>query len=205
MLGALALLGVLMVAQAMRMREYAVPLALAFLAVVWGKSPVTRAWVRPLPMLLVALALVAKIPSTVALVRHHLPTDLYRGARPLLLDNANHPVLNLAEADFGMLRIEYTDVVCAHALSRYFLLPNRPVYDDLWYLYRSAGASEADTERALRRFHARGVRLVASHGNRLLDQWAQNHPAWLQIVFRSEVSTARLYRLAVPEHGHLPS
>jgi len=194
-LGALALLGIVFVSQAVRMREYAVPLAFAFLAIAWRDSKPVPRWYRPLPLLVASAALMLKVPETVRLTRQHLPTHLYRGAHYLLAANRTHPVLNLAEADFGMLRIEYLDVVCVHSLSRYFLLPNRAVYDDLWYLYRSPGQSEARTEQVLRRFQERGVRLVATHGNRALDVWATEHPGWLEVAFRSPVSAARIYRL----------
>ena len=194
-LGALALLGIVFVSQALRMREYAVPLAFTFLAVAWRDSKPVPRWYRALPLLVASAALVLKVPETVRLTRQHLPTDLYRGAHGLLAANGANPVLNLAEADFGMLRIEYLDVVCIHSLSRYFLLPNRAVYDDLWYLYRNPGQSEVRTEAVLQRFQERGVRLIATHGNRALDVWATEHPGWLQVAFKSPVGAARIYRL----------
>ncbi len=197
-LGALALLGIVLVAQAVRTREYAVPLAVALLAVLWGRRAPPQRWVGPLTVAGACVALALKVPTTVALARQHLPTDMYRGAQGLLVANGSSPVLNLAEADFGMLRIQYPDVVCAQALSRYFLLPHRDVYDDLWYLYRSPGDSEARTGQTLERFYARGVHIVATHGNRPLDGWAKTHSDWLKVVFRSPVSAARLYKLSIP-------
>jgi len=194
-MGLLSLLGILLVGQALRTREYAVPFALSFLAVLWSSGRVEPRWFRPLPLLLACAALAAKAPATAQLVRSHLPTAMYRGARTVLEGNGPRPILNLAEADFGMLRIEYPDVVCAHALSRYFLYPNRKVFEDLWYLHREGGSSDEKTEQILRDFYDRGVRLVATHGNRPLDRWAETHPGWLSPVFLSPVSAARLYRL----------
>jgi hypothetical protein len=195
---ALALLGLLLMTQALRTREYAVPFAVALFATLWGAPSADRRWFVPVPLLLACAALWLKVPVTAHLLRLHLPTALFRGARPVLERNGEQPILNLAEADFGMLRIEYPPVVCVHALSRYFLYPRRELFDDLWYLHRSAGDSDARTQSTLRRFHDRGVRLVATHGNRPLDQWALGHQQWLRPVFDSPVSAARLYQLTVP-------
>ena len=79
--------------------------------------------------------------TTVPLIKTHLPTHEYR-ERARLEVNGDHPILNVAEADYGMLRWEYDGVVGVQALSRYFIYPYPALFHDVWQLHHRADTSE---------------------------------------------------------------
>ncbi len=132
--------------------------------------------------------------STLPLIAGHLPTHQYSGARALLEDNASHPILNIAEADYGMLRWEYDRVVCVQALSRYFIYPNRELFHDVWELHDHGDVSP-ETPAILRRFWGRGVRLVAVHRTHKMMSYAEAHPETFELVFRSPINGASIFAL----------
>src|SRR5271166_2316084 len=99
----MAIAGVLLTAQAMRTREYSVPIAFCFLAVMAPRRAPSRVVSFALAGLLGA-GLFFHGRSTLPLLASHLPTHQYRGARRLLEENGSHPILNIAEADYCMLR-----------------------------------------------------------------------------------------------------
>lgn len=190
-LGAVSLLGVVLTATVMRVREYSVPLAFAFAATLArvrdGSVPLpapVRLALGPLLAGLVPFGLVHHWESTWLAVDMHLPTAQFDGARPLLDANGARPILNIAEADYCTLKWQKADVVCVQGLSRYFLYPDRPLFDDVWALH-DRGDTAADTAQVLGRFFARGVRLVTTHESHPLARWAEKHPETLQPRFMS--------------------
>ena len=193
-LAGMALVGVALTAQAMRVREYSVPIAFLLLAVMAprrlespGVSILAAGWL--------GVELLVHGRSTLPLIKTHLPTHQYSGARALLEENASRPILNIAEADYGMLRWEYDRVVCIQALSRYFIYPNRELFHDVWELHDHADTS-TETAAILRRFSARGVRLVAVHPtHNSMFRYAETHPDAFELVFRSEINGASIFAL----------
>jgi hypothetical protein len=191
-LAGMALAGILLTAQAIRTREYSVPVAFAFLAVLTPRR-------RSKGEAAIAAALVFDV-----LVLHGLDTAAspgrlasrqYEGTRDLLVANGEHPVLNIAEADYCMLRWQYDRVVCVQGLSRYFIYPYPELFHDVWELHDRADTS-AETPAILRRFYDRGVRLVAVHWmHNHMFRYAETHPAALELVFRSPVNRASIYRI----------
>ncbi len=192
-LAGMATAGVLLTAQAMRTREYAVPMAFALLAVLAPKAPVSRL-VTSLVLAVTAAALVVHGRSTLPLITIHLPTQQYRGARALLEANGDRPVLNIAEADYCMLLWEYDRVVCVQGLSRYFLYPYPALFHDVWELHDHADTS-AETAAILQRFWDRGVRLVAAHRTHKMMTYAEAHPELLHLVFRSAINGASIFAI----------
>jgi hypothetical protein len=184
----ITLVCILLTAKAMRVREYAVPLVFVFFALLArGQQALprfTRVTVGALVGGLAFFGLVQHWLRTSFLIDQHLPTDEYAGARPLLDLNGDRPILNIAEADYCMLKWQKPDVVCVQGLSRYFLYPNRAIYKDVWELHDRALTS-SDTIPILRRFYDRGVRLVATHGKHSLAAWAREHPEVLVPLFTS--------------------
>lgn len=185
-LAGVALVGVVLAAKAIRMREYAVPWAFAFLAVAAPRSLGTGALRYAAPTLASALVIAGlwvKWPYTHAQLGQHLPTNQYRGARPLLEAHAGHPVLNVAEGDYTTLRWEYPDVACVQGLSRYFLTTNRPVFHDVWTLRDTKDPRER--LQILSRFYDRGVRLLAVQHRNPVFRFAEHHPTALRPAYRS--------------------
>jgi hypothetical protein len=193
-LAGMALVGVALTAQAMRTREYSVPVAFSLLAVMAprgresrGMSILAAGWL--------GLELLVHGRSTLPLIKTHLPTHQYSGARALLEENGSRPILNIAEADYGMLRWEYDRVVCIQALSRYFIYPDHELFHDVWELHDRADTS-TETAAILRRFAARGVRLVAVHrAHNSMFGYAETHPAAFELVFRSPINGASIFAL----------
>lgn len=92
--------GLVLTAEAMRTREYSVPLAFFLLAVLaprGARSPGRAA----LYAAILAVAMVVHGRTTLPLIAMHLPTAQYRGARALLEANGDRPILNIAEADYA--------------------------------------------------------------------------------------------------------
>jgi hypothetical protein len=192
-LAGMAVAGILLTAQAMRAREYSVPIAFLLLAVMAPRRPESlRTSILGAAWLAVALCVHGR--STLPLIATHLPTHQYAGARALLERNGDRPILNIAEADYCMLRWEYDRVVCVQALSRYFIYPYRDLFHDVWELHDHADTSP-ETPAILRRFWERGVRLVAVHKTHKMMRYAEAHPAALELVFRSEINGASIFAL----------
>jgi hypothetical protein len=192
-LAGMTLAGLLLTAQAMRAREYSVPIAFSLLAVLAPRELETR-WVSALAAGWLGVMLLVHGRATLPLIASHLPTRQYRGARALLEANGSRPILNIAEADYCMLRWEYDRVVCVQALSRYFIYPYRELFHDVWELHDHADTSP-ETADILRRFWARGVRLVAMHRTHKMMRYAEAHPEELGLVFRSEINGASIFAL----------
>jgi hypothetical protein len=130
------------------------------------------------------------------ILKTHLPTRQYRGARAILEANGDRPILNIAEADYCMLLWEYDRVVCVQALSRYFIYPYPELFHDVWELHDRADVSP-ETLPILRRFWDRGVRLVAAHRTHKMMTYARAHPEVLHPVFCSPVDGACIFALDV--------
>jgi hypothetical protein len=192
-LSGMALTGIALTAQAMRIREYSVPVAFALLAVVAPRGAPSRL-VTGVASVLLAFALVIHGRATMAMLTTHLPTDQYLGARALLESNAERPILNVAEADYGLLRWQYDRVVCVQGLSRYFIYPYPALFHDVWEIHDRADTSP-ETPAVLRRFWDRGVRLVAAHRTHAVTRFAETHPTMLRLVFRSPTDGASIYAI----------
>jgi hypothetical protein len=124
-------------------------------------------------------------------------TDQYEGAELLLAANGARPILNIAEADYCMLKWRKSDVVCVQGLSRYFLYANKELFDDVWELHDRADTSP-QVRDILARVAARGVRLVATHRAHKLAAWAEAHPEALVARWRSPRTGAVLWEIASP-------
>jgi hypothetical protein len=192
-LAGMTLTGIALTAEAMRTREYSVPVALALLAVLAPRIPASRLGTVFVASLL-AVAGVVHGKSTLPLLLTHLPTHQYRGARTLLEENGDRPILNIAEADYCMLRWEWSRVVCVQGLSRYFIYPYPELFHDVWELHDHAETS-AETPAILRRFSDRGVQLVAVHRTHKMMRFADAHPEVLRLAFRSDVNGASIFVL----------
>lgn len=201
--GALTVAFALLTARAVRMREYGVPLAMTFLAVV--ARPAVERWrarVRPLlagasAALVLLLASARQWSKTVERIpRVHPPIDLFEGARPLLEKHAGVPVANLVQGDSEKLVWEWTDVQVAQALSPYFIYyRDRALYDDLRTLRDNP--NETAQKAALRRLWDRGCRLVSSRDAAAFNGFAMEHPELVRIAF---ARGGRLYEIvAKPE------
>jgi hypothetical protein len=184
--------GALLMTQAMRTREYAVPLAFALFATLAPKVESRSHSV--LVAAVTAAAMVVHGRSTLPLIASHLPTAQYRGAKSLLEANGDRPILNMAEADCGMLLWEFDGAVCVQGLSRYFLYPYPALFHDVWELHDRGDTSE-QTLAILRRFWLLGVRLVAIHRTHKMATYAEAHPEVLSLAFRSPINGASIYAL----------
>jgi hypothetical protein len=184
--------GIVLLAQAMRTREYAVPIAFSLMAVMAPREPSRLLAVVATP-LLAALGWIHG-QSTLLLLATHLPTHQYDGTRDLLVANGDRPILNVAEADYCMLRWQYDRVVCVQGLSRYFIHPYPELFHDVWEIHDQADTSP-ETVAVLRRFWDRGVRLVAVHKTNRMMRFAETHPTMLHPVFRSSVNGASIFAL----------
>ncbi len=191
-LAGMALAGILLTAQAIRTREYSVPVAFAFLAVL---TPRRRSKGEAAIAAALAFDVLVLHGLDTAASPGHLASRQYEGTRDLLVANGEHPVLNIAEADYCMLRWQYDRVVCVQGLSRYFIYPYPELFHDVWELHDRADTS-AETPAILRRFYDRGVRLVAVHWmHNHMFRYAEEHPAVLELVFRSPINRASIYRI----------
>jgi hypothetical protein len=198
-LAGMSFVGIALTAQAMRTREYSVPVAFALLAVLAPRVPVSRV-VTALVAPLLGLAMLLHGQETLPLLETHLPTREYRGARALLEENGDHPILNIAEADYSMLRWEYPRVVCVQGLSRYFIYPYPALFHDVWELHDRPETSP-ETPAILKRFYERGVRLVAMHRTHKMLHYAEAHPELFRLEFASPVNGAVIYELLAPQEG----
>lgn len=198
LLGA-ALVGLVLSARAIRMREYAVPWAVSFFAAAtpsWPwKTPLLRKAAAPLLAGAVCVLLLLKWPDTFDLLGNYLPAAQYEGARPILEAHRGPPVLNVAEGDYLTLRWEDPDVVVVQALSHYFLYPNRPVFDDVTTI-RDA-SDDRSRLLAVQRFFQRGVRLVAVQHRNLAFQSFERYPRIFRPLFRSPAKITREFRCSI--------
>ncbi len=197
----MALAGAVMTAQAIRTREYSVPIAFALFAVLAPRRAPSR-FVAAIAAVTLGDALFLHEAQTLEQVMYSgLPTSQYRGAEAVLEANGDHPILNVAEADYCMLRWEYPRVVVVQALSRYFIYPYPDLFHDVWELHDHA-ATSPETLAILRRFWDRGVRLVSVHRTNGVMQFAAAHPEVLRPVFVSRTNGATIFAL---EEGGLPA
>ncbi|HEX8790864.1 MAG TPA: hypothetical protein VF765_07915 [Polyangiaceae bacterium] len=186
--------GIVLTALAMRTREYSVPVAFTLLALLAPRARVRSPLFASVLGTVLAAALVLHGVEMAPLLRTHLPSRQYRGARAILEANGDHPILNIAEADYCMLLWEYDRVVCVQALSRYFIYPYKELFHDIWELHDRADVSP-ETPAILRRFWDRGVRLVASHRTHKMMLYARAHPELLHPVFCSPIDGACIFAL----------
>ncbi len=191
-LAGMSVTGIFLVAQAMRTREYAVPIAFALMAVMAPREP--SRLLGAVAASLIAVLSYIHGQSTLSLLTMHLPTHQYEGTRDLLEANGDRPILNVAEADYCMLRWQYDRVVCVQGLSRYFIHPYPELFHDVWEIHDRADTSP-ETVAVLRRFWDRGVRLVAVHRTNAMMRFAEAHPAMLHPVFRSPINGASIFAL----------
>lgn len=191
-LAGMSVAGIALIAQAMRTREYAVPIAFALFAVMAPRAP-SRAMDAVVAALLGVLAYV-HAQTTLQLITLHLPTHQYDGTQALLEANGDRPILNVAEADYCMLRWQNPRVVCVQGLSRYFIDPYPDLFHDVWEIHDRADISP-ETVAILRRFWDRGVRLVAVHKTHKMMRFAEAHPQQMHLVFRSPINGASIFAL----------
>ncbi|MEO6601177.1 MAG: hypothetical protein ABIQ16_14965 [Polyangiaceae bacterium] len=188
LLGA-ALVGLVLTARAIRMREYSVPWAVLFFALFAGQwrfrwqLPLLRRIAAPALGVFVCILLLLKWPSTFELLGEHLPHAQYAGARALLEAYRGPPVLNIAEGDYTTLRWEDPNVATVQGLSHYFLYPNRPIFDDVTLLRESA--SPAARLESVRRFYERGVRLLAVQHRNSAFALLERYPNAFRLAYRS--------------------
>jgi hypothetical protein len=186
--------GIVLTAMAMRAREYSVPIAFALLAQLAPRRAIRSRLLAPALAATLALASVLDGRRIAPVLKTHLPTRQYEGARAILEANGDAPILNIAEADYCMLLWEYDRVVCVQALSRYFIHPYQALFHDVWELHDRADVSP-ETPAILRRFWDRGVRLVASHRTHKMMLFASAHPEMLHPVFCSPIDGACIFAL----------
>lgn len=204
---AFAVTGLVLTAGIVRMREYGVPMAILFLAVLSKRSSgaLDLWWSRNAPRISpnvvrlalfvgIFLALVGRAPQTGDRLHWHLPIHQYEGARDILVANGTRPILNISEADCGTLLWQYEDAVCVQGLSRYFIEENSLFRQDLWELqWREDGPDEIPD--IVDRFYARGVRLMATHWMHVMERYAQAHPERFERVFQSADEDVAIWRL----------
>lgn len=182
-----ALVGLVLTVRAIRMREYSLPWATMFFALStppWPwPTPLLRRVAPPAFALGIALLLLLKWPDTHATLGDYLPGAQYRGARAVLAAHRGPPVLNIAEGDYTTLLWEDPDVVAVQGLSHYFLYPNRPVWDDVTAIRKAAPPARL---QALKRFYARGVRLVTVQHRNSAFPFLERYPEAFHLVFRSD-------------------
>ncbi|HEY2511971.1 MAG TPA: glycosyltransferase 87 family protein [Polyangiaceae bacterium] len=195
-LAGMTVAGAFLTAQAMRTREYSVPMAFCLFAVLAPRSA-PRWKPRAFPWLVAAtlgVTLDVHGAATLPMIASHLPTAEYEGALPLLEANGDRPILNMAEADYCMLLWQYDKVVCVQALSRYFIYPYKELFHDVWELHNH-GDTSPETPAILRRFWGRGVRIMAVHKTNAMMHYAVEHPKMLHLLFRSKANGACLFGL----------
>jgi hypothetical protein len=198
---ALVVLTTALTARAMRVRDYAVPFAVVLFALLARRAPrlrtdFARGATAALVVGLLGVGLTYHWEATWLFVERHFATEAYRTARPILEANGARPILNIVESDYCLLKWQKSDVVCVQGLSRYFIYPDKSLFHDVWELHDRADTS-AEIEAILRRFAARGVRLVAIHTDHKLARWAEEHPEVLVPVYNSMLG-ASLWEITAP-------
>ena len=196
-LGAIALVGLVLAARAVRATEYAVPLAVAFVAVATRSTrPTRKQWVGGLLAATVLVALTLHGERTWAVIQRRTPPmDAYAGAAKVL-EASKGLVLNVSEADFPYLLSEDRDVRCVQGLSLYFIHPYPALFADVETLrFHPEALPEGVVLRILDRFRERGVTLVAARFGTGMFTFAERHPDILRPVHRTERSMNSIYAL----------
>ncbi len=195
--GACTLLGLLLTLRAVRMREYAVPLAFLFLGV--AARDLAERWLTSrAARLLVALLLLLRAGPQIR--QAHLlteassqPIGLFAEARPVL-EKERTVVANLVQGDSTFLYWEWLDVQVASGLSHYFLyLHDRALYDHLKELRDARDDEKAAA--ALRSLAARGSTLLSARPGIGFHRFAERHPELLEVAYRNESLGSALYRI----------
>jgi len=197
--GAITLAFTVLTLRAVRIREYGVPFAFVFFAIVACPFVVARLR-RPRLVGLVAvigllLAGAHQWNKTVERIpRVHPSIDLFAGTAPLLKAHAGVPVANLMQGDASQLLWEWPDVQAAQALSPYFLYyDDRALYDDLRAL-RDVPSDDAAIA-ALARLRARGCRLVTARSEQAFLHFAKRHPDLVRLVWEHPEDKSSIYEI----------
>jgi hypothetical protein len=188
------------VARAIRMREYAVPVAFVFFACVARDTLRVKVprWTSPLAaaVLLVAGCLQA-IKTRQVIETVSKPLGSYAGARAILETYKGAPVINIVQGDSTFLMWEWHEVQVAHVLNPYFIyFHDRPLYDDL-----NALQHPTDDETALASLEhlaSRGSRLVAARDGLPFHAIAQRHPDRLRRVYLNPRYGGAIYEIVAP-------
>jgi hypothetical protein len=192
--------GVVLMARAIRLREYSVPIAFAFLGMVL-RDAVT--WRPPRWVALVAGAVLTACAYPQAKRSQHIietvskPLGLYAGARDVLRAHAGQPVANVVQGDSTFLMWEWPTVQVAQLLNPYFIyFHDRALYDDLQALRHPK--SDGAVVDAVRRLAARGVELVAARDSIEFHAVAARHPEALRRAYTNARYGAVLYEIVRP-------
>ena len=195
---ALTALSIVLTARAVRMREYGVPIAFVFLAVLLRPKDIRVALLRSLGgalLIVVSASLYAQWHRTRDLMLREKPLNFYEGAAPVIEASHGAPILNLTQSDAMSLTWELPSARVAQALSPYFIyLHDRGLYEDIKRL--RLGGTTASTTEALARFQQRGVRLVAVSQHKHMTAFAAEHPDLLRLAYEHPIHHTRIYDLA---------
>jgi len=197
---AMAVTGLALAARAIRMREYAVPWMLCFAGLaIPALLASLPSWTRALESrkrsslyrfeslaiaTLLCLGLAVKWPTTWAQLGQRLPSNSYSGARDLLEENDDAPVLNIAEGDYTTLRWEAPSVSTVQGLSRYFLSASSRTFRDVWRL-KKGPLSDDEAIALLKTFQRRGIRLVATRRDHRMYPLMMRYPELYALRYES--------------------
>jgi hypothetical protein len=195
--GACTLLGLALTLRAVRMREYAVPLAFLFLGV--ATRDLAERWLTSRAAHLLA-ALLLLLRAGPQIKQTHLltettsqPIGLFAGARPLL-EKERTVVANLVQGDSTFLYWEWLDVQVASGLSHYFLyLHDRALYEHLKELREAR--DDAKAAAAVQALAARGVTLLSARPGIGFHRFAERHPERFEVAYLNRDLGSALYRI----------
>lgn len=195
--GACTLLGIVLTLRAVRMREYAIPLAFLFLGV--ASRDLTARWcssriMHLLAVLLLLLRVGPQIRQTHLLIETtSQPIGLFAGARPLL-EKERTVVANLVQGDSTFLYWEWLNVQVASGLSHYFLyFHDRALYEHLQELRDARDEEKATT--AVQALAARGVTLLSARPGIGFHRFAARHPERFEVAYFNRDLGSALYRI----------
>jgi hypothetical protein len=195
---ALTALSIVLTARAVRMREYGVPIAFVFLALLVRPKGVRVSLMRSLGgalAVVVSASLYDQWHHTRDLMLREKPLNFYEGAAAVIEASHGAPVLNLTQSDAMSLTWELPSARVVQALSPYFIyLHDRGLYEDIKRL--RLGGTAASTTEALARFQQRGVRLVAVSQHKHMNVFAAEHPDLLRLAYEHPLHHTRIYDLA---------